>query len=85
MSATLLEQFMTEECTPYVRSLLQAAIESVIAGAAPPRKRFEFNRFEVTLDVKGGVIILEDVLDPAESGVQRLPMREFFTVLEQSA
>ncbi len=85
MGATLLEQFMTEECTPYVRSLLQAGIEAARAGTAPQRKSFEFNRFEVTLDVKGAVVVLADVLDPNESGVQRLALGEFFAVLEKSA
>jgi len=84
MSSRLLEEFLLEECTPYVRRLLQIALEEARAGSGPLRKRFEFNRFEVMLDVAGEVIVLEDVLDPAESGEDRVPLVEFFASLDQS-
>lgn len=55
----LLEQFLTEECTEYVRRLL----ESAITDSAMPRPHFEFNRFEVTIDREAEIVVLEDVLD----------------------
>lgn len=78
-----MEEFLSEECTPYVRGLLEAALEAARAGRGPKRKRFEFNRFEVTLDVDGEEVVLEDVLDPAQSGESRLPLPEFCEALNR--
>jgi hypothetical protein len=43
MNVTLLEQFLMEECTPYVRDLVRGALEAGRAGNGPRRKRFEFS------------------------------------------
>jgi hypothetical protein len=66
----LLEQFMVQECTPHVRRLLKEAI----AGTSMARHRFEFNRFEVTIDRDNDEVVLEDVLDATEAGVDRIPL-----------
>jgi hypothetical protein len=83
MRSRLLEEFLSEECTPYVRGLLEAALEAARAGSGPTRRRFEFNRFEVTLDVAGEEVVLEDVLDPAQSGELKLPLSEFYGALDR--
>ena len=81
MKPTLLEQFLTEEGTPYVRGLVRAALDAGNAGTAPARNRFEFHRFEVTLDVEDGVVLIDDILNPSDSGVQRIPLQEFSAAL----
>jgi hypothetical protein len=43
MSMSLLDQFLAEECIPYVRGLLNSAIEAVKTGTAPAKNPFEFN------------------------------------------
>lgn len=69
----LLEQFITQECTAYVRHLL----EDAIAETATPRSHFEFNRFEITIEREGNVVVLVDVLDSTEAGIQHVPLAAF--------
>lgn len=75
----LLEEFITQECTTYVRRL----IEGAIADSGTLRPHFEFNRFEVTIEREANIIVLEDVLDAAETGVQHVPLAEFTAALTQ--
>ncbi len=77
----LLEQFITQECTAYVRRLL----EDAIADSATPRPHFEFNRFEITIERQANIVVLEDVLDATEAGVRRVPLSEFTDALRQSS
>lgn len=79
MTATLLDQFLSEECTPHVRRLLEEAI----ANAALRRARFEFNRFEVTVAGADNAVIVEDVLDATEMGAQTVPISEFAQALRR--
>lgn len=44
MTTNLLDQFLAQECNPYVRGLLEEAI----VDKSTARSRFEFNRSEVT-------------------------------------
>lgn len=81
MSLTLMEQFIKEECTPYVRGLVLAALEAGGDGSGPSKKHFEFNRFEITLDLEEGVVLIEDVLDASDVGAQRVPIGEFSAAL----
>jgi hypothetical protein len=83
IGATLFDEFLTEECTPYVRDLLRAALEAATSGTGPTRTRFEFNRFELELDVDQGVVLLDDVLDAGTSGSQRIPMKIFSEALSR--
>lgn len=77
MNVVLLKQFIEEECTPYVCRLLKEALEV----STPPSKRFEFNRFEVTIDHENNVVLVEDILDATDAGVLRVPLEEFATAL----
>jgi hypothetical protein len=83
MNQTLLEQFLAEECTPDVRDLVRTELERATSGAGPRRKRFEFNRFEVTFDINEGDVLIEDILDVAEAGAQRIPLAEFSAALNK--
>jgi hypothetical protein len=59
MTASLLEEFLAEECTPHVVGVLIEAAE----GQSGERY-FTFNRFNVRLDIDAGVATIEDELDP---------------------
>jgi hypothetical protein len=78
---SLLEQFLTEECTPYVCRLLLDALQDARAGLAPRRKRLEFNRFEILFDLDEGDVTIEDVLEATNLGVQRVSVTEFSRAL----
>ncbi len=81
MDDNLWEKFLAEECTPDVRTLVHGALQAGMAGRGPRTKRFEFNRFEVTFDLDEGVVLIEDVLDPTNTGAQRIPIKEFVAAL----
>jgi hypothetical protein len=85
MNKTLLEQFLAEECTPEVRDLLRTELERAKSGAGPRRKRFEFNRFEVAFDIDNGDVLIEDILDVAEAGTQRIPLAEFSAAVNKKS
>lgn len=73
----LLEQFITQERTAHVRSLL----EDAIADLARSRSHFEFDRFEITIDRDTNLVVLEDVLDATDSGICHVPLAEFTAAL----
>jgi hypothetical protein len=75
----LLEQFVSEECSVYVRRLL----EDAIADRAKVRHHFELNRFEVTIEHDENVVVLQDVLDATQVGVERMPLAEFAGALRR--
>lgn len=81
MNTTLFEQFLTEECTPYLRDLIRTGLEAAVSSAGPRTKRFEFNRFELTFDLDEGDVLIEDVLDTTKAGAQRIPLAEFSAAL----
>jgi hypothetical protein len=81
MNTTLLEQFLLEECTPYVRGLLEEALDALTFVS----KRFDFNRFEVTVNREKGSVLLEDVLNAEDAGSMRVPLTEFAAALAAKA
>jgi hypothetical protein len=81
---SLVEQFLNEECTAYVRMQLQAWLAGKGIDRQPEPRRWEFNRFEVSLEATGDTITLEDILDPTEAGRVRLSVAEFAAALAKS-
>lgn len=79
MTASLLDQFLAWECTPYIRRLLEEAI----ADASALRPHFEFNRFKVTIERNNNMVTLQDVLDATEAGAQHVPLVEFANALSR--
>lgn len=73
----LLKQFVTEECTPYVRGLLEEAL----GDPAKTRRHFEFNRFEVTVEHEENIVVVQDVIDGTAAGIERVPFAEFIAAL----
>ena len=83
MNATILQRFLAVECSPYVRDLMRTALELARSGAGPRRKRFEFNLFEVSFDLDEGVVLIEEVLNAGEDGMQSIPMDAFLLELNK--
>lgn len=78
---SVLEQFLAEEAVPYVRNLIFYAIAEHNKNSNEVRRRFEFNRFEITVDYVKSMVFIEDVLDPEASGEISLPLKEFLFML----
>jgi len=78
MDTTLLDQFLSQECTPYVKSLLEEAL----ASASSANAHFHFNRFELTIGREDGMVLIEDVLDASDACAQRLSVEEFASSLK---
>lgn len=78
---SLLEQFLREEASSHVRGLILDAVHEHEQRSNQVRKKFEFNRFEVTLDFVSDIALVEDVLDAAPSGEVRLRIGEFIRYL----
>jgi hypothetical protein len=85
MNKSLLDQILAEECIPYVRGLLNSALEAVKTGTAPAKNRFEFDRFEVTIDAEKNEVVLEDVLDATDAGKQTVALQELEKGLQRLA
>ena len=76
--ATLLEQFLREECTPHVRRLICAAATE---RSTQVRREFEFNRFNLVLDFEAGRVVLDDELDVSPAGSFELSLDELWTAI----
>ena len=74
MNAPLLENFLREEATEHVRQLLLRHLSECKAGAATGKRTFEFNRFNVTIDVDRKQVTLEGDFDVGPSGQTSLPL-----------
>jgi hypothetical protein len=80
----LLNAFLAEECTPHVRSLLREALEAWRSHRPPLLRHFEFNRFELTLDLEHGTALLADVLQAGPPGEQHLALQDLVDALALS-
>jgi hypothetical protein len=81
----LLEQFLSEECTPYVRHVVLQALNSSKTVGLARMKRFEFNRFDLTIDYDEGVATVEDILDATAAGSQRVSLAELASAIDATA
>ena len=78
MNQDLLGQFLDEECNAYIRDLILDWIAETRSRAVAGKKTFEFNRFEVTVDLEDGRVVVEDVVEGAsraETPVGKLEAR----------
>lgn len=82
---SLLKQFLAEEATPHVRQIIEIAIEEHAEKPSELERRFEFNRFEVTLNFSQGFALIEDVLVSGPAGEECLPLNELRHSLQEKA
>jgi hypothetical protein len=77
--STLVDQFLREECTPHVRGLVCQAIKGT--DSQQHRARFEFNRFNLSLDLDSRMAVLEDVTDATSAGSVEISFADLVAVL----
>lgn len=75
----LLERFIQDECNAFIRRLLEDAIED----STMTHPHFEFNLFDVTIEREEKAILLEDLLDATQAGLQRVPIEAFLVALRK--
>lgn len=63
MQNSLIEEFLDEECSDYVRDLILSWIAENKSRAEGASTTLEFNRFEVFVDLESNSVLVEDVLD----------------------
>ncbi|MBN1186712.1 MAG: hypothetical protein JXB49_30825 [Bacteroidales bacterium] len=83
MSDTLLQQFLIIECIDYVYNLINKALDDWKNGTPPIIKHFEFNRFEITIDGEKQKVIIADVLDVNNEGVQEIEINDFYDEIKR--
>jgi len=81
--ASLLEQFLKEEANPHVCRLILGAVHDQKKHPDEVQRKFEFNRFDLTLDFISNVALIEDILDPLSNGEVRLQLDEFVGHISQ--
>ncbi len=83
MTSALLSTFMREDCTPHERALVLEAVARWEVAQAPVIQHPVFNRFEFTFDANAGKIVIADVLDATENGLEQLSSVELKAALQQ--
>ena len=85
MMNSVLKRFFAEEAVPYVRNLIFDAVDKHENNPGEFQRRFEFNRFDVTLDYTRSTVFIEDVLYSDASGQFTLSLKEFLFILADDA
>lgn len=85
MMNSMLKQFLAEEAVPYVRKLIFDAVDEREKNPGEFQKRFDFNRFDVSLDYAKSTVSIKDVLDSEASGEITLSLKEFLFILADDA
>lgn len=77
----LLNQFLNEDATAYVRQQLLDAIDSGLKQNQV--KEFTFNRFNVRIDFGRQTVMLEDDLDASDEGKMEISLPVFVKALRE--
>ena len=83
MNEKLLQSFLNEEGSDHVRKLLLGRISDCRTGASTGVHKYEFNRFNVTIDCESDQASIEDDLNPAPKGQGSWPLEKFESALWQ--
>ncbi len=79
MPPTILERFLDEEATSYVRGLIRGAYAEAAASEVIELREFSFNTFDVKLNFVRGTAVIFDVLVP--NAEESLPLPKLFELL----
>jgi hypothetical protein len=77
MNKEILSEFLAFECDDYVKSLIRDAVQKSNLDKNLKVKKFEFDRFNITMDFENQVVLVEDVLDASEAGTGQFDLDEF--------
>lgn len=83
MRTSLLNDFMEQECDDVVRSMLISDIEKIALENVTQFKEYNFNRFNVYLNVVEKQVRIEDELDVEETGVFTIGLADFLKLLKE--
>lgn len=75
-----IEDFLDEERI-IARKLITDAVNEHYSNSEILSRKFDFNRFKVTLDFVSNTILIEDDLNPSSTGESSLPIDEFLSKL----
>jgi hypothetical protein len=76
----LLKEFIMLECNAHTVDL----VNSAIADSGTRYHCFNFNIFDVTIDVENELVFLENILDPTPSGEEHIRLSDFITAIRQT-
>ena len=79
---TLLEKFIRYEVDNHIRELILSAATS---QEGPVIHTFEFNSFDLTLNIETGSATIRDMLDATATGVAEVPLAELVAAVQRSA
>jgi len=83
MNEKLLQSFLNEEGSDHVRKLLLGRISECRTGASTGVHKYEFNRFNVTIDCESDQATIEDDLNGGPKGQGSWPLEKFVFALWQ--
>lgn len=84
MMSLLLQEFINQEATPSVCKLILDRVGQLNEQPKESIHKFEFNRFEITLDFSNKVVFIEDVLEPGPDGELSVGLDEFMDALQNA-
>jgi regulator of RNase E activity RraA len=73
MESTLVDRFFAEEFTERDRAKFLEELATRSSG----KRRFNFNVFDVVINVDSGTVTVEDILDADSTGTVNIPIDEF--------
>ena len=83
MNQQLLADFIRFEAIDYVRELLLNRIAQCGTGEAIGIRKYEFNRYDVTIDCNSREVTIEDDLNPEPDGRGSWSLEEFESALRR--
>ena len=75
----LIKRFVVQELDGSVRSILKDAFDERICSKSVLFREFEFNCFDVSLDLEKGIVTLQDVIFSGESSFLDIPIRDIIS------
>jgi hypothetical protein len=81
----IIKQFFANEVTDFVVEIILDVINNQRKDSSKIRREFEFNRYNVTLNFAENNVLLEDILDPAESGETYILLEDFMHFLTKDS
>ncbi|WP_123636387.1 hypothetical protein [Marinobacter sp. R17] len=80
---TALEVFLSEDCSAALAKKIRDEIALSVANGDNREKEFISNTFNIYIDVKGGVVHIEDDLDYSELQDSDISLEKFMLYLEK--
>jgi hypothetical protein len=76
----LVEQFVAQELTPYIRGVLWVALQEAANSEKILIRQFEFNLFDVLFDFSREVVVVQDVLSSGDQSAAEVSISDFVSL-----